>query len=142
MGSKNDPAKINLNFKLPGYSRKIGDKVYINLNLATSLPGELVSKTRTQLIERPYKYEEKLVVVFTMPDNYDVSYLPQSENRTWDYFGISTKYIKSGRQIIFQKSFYSDALYLKTSDFEQWNTMIQSVSEIEKQTITLIKTPN
>jgi hypothetical protein len=140
LGVQNKSAITTLKFQLPQYIKTIGDKIYINLNLTKSVPGEKVDvKSRKQQIERKYKYENKLVVTFALPETLTVNYLPKDENLKWNHFGISTHYQLTNNVILFEKTFYSDVLYLQPTDFEEWNTVIQTVSDIEKQTITLSK---
>jgi hypothetical protein len=143
LGIQNNPAITKLKFKLPRYIRTIGDKTYINLNFTKSVPGERVdTNTRKQLIEQKYKYEKKLVVKLSIPEKFNVNYLPPDGNSKWDHFGISTHYEIKGNVLFFEKTFYSDVLYLQPSDFTEWNTVIQTVSDVEKQTITISKSSN
>ncbi|HEY8936438.1 MAG TPA: transglutaminase domain-containing protein [Cyclobacteriaceae bacterium] len=140
LGEQNAQAVVELKFSLPGYYKNVGDRIYLNLNLTKKTSIEQVAPERNQWIELPYHYEDKLVVEFTLPSQYDVSYLPTNANETWNHFGLSTKYSTTGRKILFEKQFYAEALYIKPDEFAQWNDMVNKCSEISQQSIILTKT--
>jgi hypothetical protein len=140
LGIQNHPANVRLSFSVPDYSKKVGDKIYVNLNLNKALPGERVDlNLRKQPIENSYRYEDRSIVIFEIPENYIASFIPNNSDKKWGDFGISTRYIKTGNRVELERTFYSDYLYLDETKFLEWNDMLKTVSEINQQSIILSK---
>jgi hypothetical protein len=140
LGDQNASASVRFNFFQPGYYKSIGDKVYINLNLNKTLPGDkLDASIRKQSLEQDYCYEDRSVLVFEIPEGYTASFIPKNITKTWPEFGVTSSYRTSGNTITLEKVFYSDYLYLNTGKFQQWNEFLEALNTIHQQSITLSK---
>jgi hypothetical protein len=135
-----DPAsdgRIEFDFDQPKYLKKIGDKVYLNLGINKTAPGEKIDvATRLSPIERDYRYHDVTVTVFDIPAGYEITYLPTRKSAQWPEFGCNTSYDVKDGKIIFVRELYSNHLYLNRDKFETWNAFIQELGVINNQTVT------
>ena len=133
-------ALVEFNFFQPGYYKNMGDKIYFNMVLNKSLPGEMVqSDSRNQMIEADYLFENRTITRFTLPDAYQVTSVPPDFERQWSEFGVSSKYRQSGNVVILEQVLYSNFLYIDKPLFQQWNKFIQAAADVNRQIITLSK---
>ena len=133
------PTRIDYTFRIGDYFQKIGDELYINLHLKKDYYNAFIDKTREAPMEISYKYIENDFCEFTIPDGYDVEYLPSSVKVSGDLIGLETAYLRDNNKIIFTKKFYIDRLLVMPGDFERWNTSIKELSEVYKESIILKK---
>jgi hypothetical protein len=140
LGDQNAAGLVLFRFFQPGYYKTIGDKIYMNMNFNKTLPGEKIDLARrTQWLESKYRFEDRSVTVFTIPPGYTVSSLPANTEKVWPDFGVTSKYIVKSNTITLEKTFSSNYLYLDKSQFATWNDMIQSLTAINLQSVTLSK---
>ena len=132
--------KIDFNFTMPNYSRSIGNKYYINLNLHKLKVGEsLDSDERSAPLEEDFKYLKKSKVSLKIPDGYEISYVPENRKVEWSSGFIETTYEIEDNSISYHKTYQSDFLMLGTSDFSEWNGFLSDLSEINQENIILKK---
>jgi transglutaminase-like putative cysteine protease len=137
--ARDTPTRIDYTFRIGDYFQKIGDELYINLHLKKDYYNAFIDKTREAPMEISYKYIENDFCEFTIPDGYDVEYLPSSVKVSGDLIGLETAYLRDNNKIIFTKKFYIDRLLVMPGDFERWNTSIKELSEVYKESIILKK---
>jgi hypothetical protein len=137
-GDPGSPGQIAFEFVQPGYLKKIGDKIYLNLGINKTTPGDKIDiVTRLSPVERDYHYHDVTVTVFEIPADYEITHLPAKKSAQWPEFGCSTSYEVRDGKIFFVRELYSNHLYLTRDQFETWNTFIQELGVINNQTITL-----
>jgi transglutaminase-like putative cysteine protease len=131
--------RIDYTFRIGDYFQTIGDELYINLHLKKDYYNAFIDKSRVAPMEISYKYVENDFCEFTIPDGYDVEYLPSNVKVNGDLIGMETAYKRDKNKIIFTKKFYIDRLLVMPGDFETWNTSIKELSEVYKESIILKK---
>jgi hypothetical protein len=140
LGNPNLSGNVKFKFFQPGYFKRAGDKLYLNLNVNKTLPGDRIDiKTREQNIEMDYCYEDRSLIVFDIPEHHTVTFIPSDLQKSWPEFGFSTTYKQQAGKIILERSVYSNYLYLDKSKFEQWNEFINGLTSSNAQTIILAK---
>jgi hypothetical protein len=139
LDDRDTPTRIDYTFRIGDYFQKIGDELYINLHLKKDYYNAFIDKTREAPMEVSYKYVENDFCEFTIPDGYDVEYLPSNVKVNGDLIGLETTYLRDNNKIIFTKKFYIDRLLVMPGDFERWNTSIKELSEVYKESIILKK---
>lgn len=138
MGNSSEMAEVDFSFTLPSYSRNIGNKIYLNLNLYRQLPGDKVDTlNRKSLVEEKYKYVHTSSVTFQIPENFEISYFPENRNYKWDHGEISASYQIKDNSIIYTKKYISDFLYLGKENFSGWNELLDLISTINQESIIL-----
>lgn len=134
------PNRVDYTFNLGDYFQKIGDELYINLNLTKLYYNAFISSaTRKTPIESDYKYESAGVIEFTIPEGYTVEYLPANASYHGKILGHDIRYSLQGKKILYTRNAYSDFLLLEPADFETWNTDVENISNAYKESIILKK---
>lgn len=131
---------FNATFGIKDYVQKIGNEMFINLNLLRYNSEEKVAEwqQRNLPIENKYQAFTQQVVCLTIPKGYTVSYLPEDAvhgiNNLWSY---SIKYRVAGNQIICTKAYTEPMLYIQPSMFEQHNQLVEELNNHYKESIIL-----
>jgi len=132
------PIEVNYKFHINDYTKKIGDEIYINLNLDKSFYNDVIDiKKRKQPIENEYKYTNEQNAVFHFPSQYEVEFLPENRSFENDVFGFSILYQVDGNKIIVKKFFYVNYLLLNHESFEAWNDAITQLSTAYRDVLIL-----
>jgi hypothetical protein len=137
--NRDEPTRIDYTFRIGDYFQTIGDELYINLHLKKDYYNSFIDKSRVAPVEISYKYVENDYCEFTIPEGYEVEYLPSNVKVNGDLIGMETSYKRDNNKIILTKKFYIDRLLVSPGDFEKWNTTIKELSEVYKESIILKK---
>jgi len=134
------PTRIDYSFRIGDYFQKIGDELYVNLNLNKDYYNASINVSlRKAPMERQYKYESQEFSELVIPEGYAVEYLPPNSKVDGDMIGIETSYHQVGDKIQYNKKLYLDYLLLMPAQFEKWNASIKKVSDVYKESIILKK---
>jgi hypothetical protein len=137
---KADHITLSANFSLPDYSKKIGDEYYLNLNLFKFYANEQIDHPRRKVpVEYDFKYIKKYVTMLKIPEGYKLSYLPQGKafhNQIW---GFDLQYQQKGSYVILTQEFDNENLLLTNDQFELWNKVLENLSPLYKETLSLTK---
>jgi transglutaminase-like putative cysteine protease len=132
------PITINYDFVIPDYYREIGDKIYINLMLDKTMTDALLENRKVP-IENDYKYVNRSVTKFNLPEGYLASDLPEDTNMNTDEFGFSIHYATSDNAIVVTREFYIDYLVMHPQSFDAWNGIINEYAKACRKAIILSK---
>lgn len=132
-----EPINVSYKFRVQDYYRKIGNKIYFNMNLVKSLTDKIIDDEREQPIENEFKYIHKNTSVLQIPYNYVVKHLPDNVSYKNDLFGFDIKYTQQGDKIILDKQLYVDYLMLEKDQFELWNEGIKKLSDSYRDALIL-----
>ena len=131
---------IDYSFHIGGYFQRIGDELYVNLNLNKDHYNDFINiAARSSPMERDYKYQKIDYCELIIPDGYTLEYLPPNARVNGDLLGFETEYRTQNGKIQFQKKFYVDYLLMQPDQFERWNDAIKPLSEAYKESIILRK---
>ncbi|HEX7016419.1 MAG TPA: transglutaminase domain-containing protein [Cyclobacteriaceae bacterium] len=140
MGNRDRPTKIDYEFRIADYFQKIGDEIYINLNLNKDYYNDFINTTLRQTpVENEYRYIKEDVAVLDIPEGYTVEYMPPDAKHEGKLMGITVDYETTDRQIIMKKTFYIDYLLMNPSQFSDWNESVTRASDAYKESIILKK---
>jgi transglutaminase-like putative cysteine protease len=138
--NRDEPTRINYNFRISDYFQKIGEELYINLNLNKDFYNTSINlSTRQAPMELDYKYTKYEVIAFSIPDGYVVEYLPRNVKQDGPLLGYSISYEQKGNTVFFTKKLYVDYLLMQPEAFDDWNKSVKAVSEAYKESIILKK---
>ena len=130
---------IDYNFRVADYFQKLGDEIYINLNLKKDYYNDFINKTRVSPKELEYRYDDEEKIELTIPEGYDVEYLPPDATLDGPVLGYNMAYKASGNKIILTKKVYINTLMINPDQFEEWNKTVKQISEAYKESIILKK---
>ncbi len=134
------PTRIAYSFRIGDYFQKIGDELYINMNLNKDYYNAFInSSLRRTPMEKDYKYESYECSELVIPDGYLVEYLPPGSRVEGEMIGMETSYQNTGGKILYTKKLYLNYLLMKPVQFEKWNTSIREISDVYKESIILKK---
>jgi len=140
LDDKDRPITINYEYRVEDYFKKIGDEIYLNLNLNKSFFNDFIDIEKRKLpIENNYTYTKKFVNVLEVPENYEIDYLPDNSSFGNAFLGFSITYSKSGKKIIQRKTIYVDYLLLEPENFDQWNEVIHRINKAYQEVLVLKK---
>jgi transglutaminase-like putative cysteine protease len=131
---------IDYTFRIGDYFQKIGDELYVNLNLNKDHYNDFINvAARISPKERDYKYEKIDYCELTIPDGYMLEYLPPNARVDGDLIGFETEYRSENGKVQFRKKFYINYLLMQPHQFERWNDAVKPLSEAYKESIILKK---
>lgn len=134
------PTRIDYTFHISDYCQLLGDELYINLNLSKDNYNRFINEeTRKTPHEFSFKYEKRETIVMTIPDGFEVEYLPENASFQGKLSGYQVQYRREGNKLYCYKTYYIDYLLMMPSDFKVWNKEVGMSSEVFKETIILKK---
>ena len=137
---RSDRLDINYDMKLNDYIKKFGDKYYLNMNIDKKFAGMAIdTKNRKYDYLFDYCFEDESVLFFMIPDGFQVEYLPDEHNYRHDKFGFSTNYSIENETVRMKRLFYINDIRILTSDFEEWNAMINQLSTAFQEVLIISK---
>lgn len=137
---KDLPTTIGYEFRIGDYFQRLGDELYINLNLSKDNYNRFINEdVRKTPHEFDFKYDKSEFIKFSIPDGYEVEYLPPNDSFDGKLIGYTISYEVSGNTILFRKKHYVDYLLLDPSQFKTWNEEVSRISNSYQETIILKK---
>lgn len=134
------PTRIDYDFRLSDYFQKLGDELYINLNLNKDYYNDVINvASRKSPRESEYKYIKYEVIEMAIPEGYTVEYLPPDAKIDGPLLGCEITYQSKPGKIIASKKFYLDYILLQPDQFGRWNETVKQISETYKESIILKK---
>ncbi|MCB0383332.1 MAG: DUF3857 domain-containing protein, partial [Psychroserpens sp.] len=136
--NKATPLVLEYDLDIDSYTRNIGDKIYINLNIDRSLSNSDVAiKDRKFSKKIDYKFERHFTTHFQIPEGYKVSYVPDEMSFEDANYGFKIQYELNDDVITQTKTMYVKTLSIQNTDFEDWNRFIKSLQKAYKKSIIL-----
>lgn len=136
--NKSLPLILEYNLDIDSYTRNIGDKIYINLNIDRSLSGSDVDiKDRKYSKKIDYQFEKQFTTNFEVPEGYNASYIPDELSFDHPNYGFNISYELKDNIITQTKFIYVKTLSIQTDDFINWNSFIKSLQKAYKKSIIL-----
>lgn len=137
---RDNPTRITYDFRVADYFQKIGDELYINLNLNKDYYNDVLKvEERKTPIEKDYKYEKYEVIELIIPDDYAIEYLPPNARFDSDVMGYEMKYEVDGNKVHFNKKFYQNYLLMQPGQFQMWNDAVKNISEAYRESLIIKK---
>jgi hypothetical protein len=140
LDNRDMPTRISYTFRVGDYFQKVGDEIYVNLNLKKDYYNAFINTTsRTSPKESEYVYDEYEVTELTIPQGYKVEYLPPNATHTGKLMGYEINYTALPGKVVYSKKIYQNYLLMLPEQFEQWNEAVKKISEAYKESIILKK---
>lgn len=134
------PTVMKYEFTISDYCQRVGDEVYINLNLNKDNQNRVINEQiRKTPHEFDFKYMKTEKVAFRIPDGYEVEYLPANESYDGELMGCTVSYKVDGNFIHYYKNHYVDYLLMRPDQFKTWNQDVAKVSRMYQETVIIKK---
>ncbi len=130
---------MNAKFNIEGGVGKLGKDYIVNMNLLHHFEDDYIDTTeRKAAWYHEYKYIQKEVVVFEIPQGCKVTYLPKNAtgklNDLWNY---SITYKNDGKKITLIKEYKLNTIAVGRSMFAENNKAIQELEKQYKESVVL-----
>jgi hypothetical protein len=137
---RDQPTRVVYTFRIADYFQRIGDEIYINLNMNKDFYNTYIDvATRKSPKENEYQYIEYDDIEMVIPEGYIVDYLPPDVKHDGAILGYEMIYKALPGRITFHKKMYVNYLIMQPSEFAQWNDSVKKVSEAYRESIILKK---
>lgn len=135
----NKELTLTSRFTIKDYLQKAGDEYYINLNLQRNYAEARVDVSkRTTAIAQDYRSVKRQVVIFDIPEGYEVKYLPPSDKGyAEDAIGYNISYNVADGKVTMVKEITIPAMMTPVSRFDAYNKVIEGLKKNYKESVVL-----
>jgi Domain of Unknown Function with PDB structure (DUF3857)/Transglutaminase-like superfamily len=130
---------LNYEFTINNYIKKLGDEIYVNLNLNKELSNYKTKEDRKHDIEYDYKNFYSYTTTLHIPEGYTVEYIPNNVNYSNAYLSANISYTKDENSITYTHTANLDFLSLTLSQQKEVNDLIKKIEKEYKEVIILKK---
>ncbi len=131
---------ISASFDIPDYCKKVGDEIYINLNLERFYAGSKIDTAKVKVpFQTEYKYNIKQYTLLDIPVGYTVDYKPKDITVSNDIFDVAIKYAVDKSKLIVSQQILFKTLMVQASQYPVWNDASQQLSSYYKEQVVLKK---
>lgn len=140
--SYDKPYSIDYSFVIPNFISSYEDEVYVDLNLDKVLKNQLFDEKRVSDYEADYKYKTSFVFELTIPDDYELTYLPKNIDLDNKFFKSNITYSQKGNKVYYNHSFQTKYLVLKKENFSEIFNETKKIVKAYKELLVLKKKVN
>jgi len=130
---------IDYEFSINDYAKKLGDEIYINLNLIKELSLYKTEEDRKNDIEFKYKNHFNQSTTLNIPEGYTVEYIPENITLSNNYISSSISYSVNEKSITYNHTYSANFITLDLNQQKQVNTLIKKIEKAFKEVIILKK---
>lgn len=130
---------INYDFEIKNYFKKLGDEIYINLNLNKDISDLKADKKREYAIEYDFKRYQSYVTKLNIPEGYKVDYLPENVSFSNDLITCSISYELKENVVLYHQNIILNFLILTKEQQLELNKLIKKIEKQYKEIIVLKK---
>ncbi len=140
LSSKKDSYLISYDIEINNYARKIGSKIYLNLNLEKPLSNDIILTEKQRYGKKiDHKFTRNYKTTFIIPDGYSLKSIPENIANELDMYGFTFTFEQKENKLIVSKIIYMNTLALENEQFEDYNIFIKSLIKAYKKSIVLEK---
>jgi hypothetical protein len=137
---EDNAVNITADFEIPGYSKKIGNEYFINLNLEKIFEHNIIDiKERKAPMEIDYNFSIKQYHILEIPKGYSVTYLPKNFNFENALVKINMYYKVENEKVIAAQEIQNKKLLIYPSEFEDWNKPMKAIQPFYNESVVLEK---
>ncbi|MBU3011256.1 DUF3857 domain-containing protein [Polaribacter vadi] len=130
---------INYDFEIKNYFKKLGDEIYINLNLNKDISALKADKKREYAIEYDFKRYQSYVTKFNIPEGYAVDYMPENVSFSNDLITCKISYELKENAVFYKQDIELNFLVLTKEQQTELNKLIKKIEKQYKEIIVLKK---
>ena len=130
---------VNYDFEIKNYSKKLGNEIYINLNLNKDLSFYKTDKKRENAIEYDYKRYFKYTTELEIPIGYTLDYLPEAVKVSNDFLTCEITYSVEGNKVTYNQVIELNFLILSIEQQKEVNKLIKKIERNYKEIVVLKK---
>ncbi len=130
---------VDYKFNIEDYAKKLGDELYLNLNLNKELSPYKMDEDRKNAIEYDYKNYFSYTTTLTIPEGYKVDYIPDNISVSNDLMSSSITYIIDHNRITYKHEVVFDFIALNLEQQKEINQIVKQIEKAYKEVIILKK---
>lgn len=130
---------IKYDFEIKNYFKKLGDEIYINLNLNKDISDLKADKKREFAIEYDFKRYQSYVTKFKIPEGYLVDYIPENVSFSNDLITCNISYELKENVVYYHQNIELNFLIVTKEQQLELNKLIKKVEKQYKEIIVLKK---
>jgi len=130
---------VDYNFTINGYAKKLGDEIYVNLNLIKDLSEYKTKKDRKNDIEYNHTNAFNHTTTLIIPEGYTIDYVPENVSFSNDYLSTNVTYTVKKNSVVYNHSYSLNFINLNLDEQKQVNSLIKKTEKAFKEVIILKK---
>jgi hypothetical protein len=131
---------ITYDLEINNYAKKIGSKVYLNLNLEKPLSTDLLLLENQRFGKKVnHQFIKKYETTFIIPVGYKISSVPKNISNKLENYGFSFEFTQKGNSLQAHKEIYINTLAIENEQYDDYNLFIKSLIKAYKKSIILEK---
>jgi hypothetical protein len=140
LSTLNDEYSITYDLEINNYAKKIGSKVYLNLNLEKPLSTDLLLVENQRFGKKVnHQFIKKYETTFIIPVGYKISSVPKNVSNKLENYGFSFEFTQKGNSLQAHKEIYINTLAIENEQYDDYNLFIKSLLKAYKKSIILEK---
>lgn len=140
LSTLNDEYSITYDLEINNYAKKIGSKVYLNLNLEKPLSTDLLLVENQRFGKKVnHQFIKKYETTFIIPVGYKISSVPKNISNKLENYGFSFEFTQKGNSLQAHKEIYINTLAIENEQYDDYNLFIKSLIKAYKKSIILEK---
>jgi hypothetical protein len=130
---------VDYDFTINDYAKKLGNEIYINLNLIKRLSSYKTKVDRKNDIEFKHTNHYSYTTTLNIPKGYTIDYIPENIDLSNEYISSNINYTATNNSIIYNHTYTLNVLSLNLSQQKEVNTLIKKIEKAFKEVIVLKK---
>ncbi|WP_339916104.1 DUF3857 domain-containing protein [Yeosuana marina] len=130
---------VDYDFNINGYAKKLGDEIYVNLNLILDLLSYKTKEDRKNEIEYDHTNYCNYTTVLNIPEGYTIEYVPSNVTLSNNYISSNISYKVENNTIIYNHTYSLNFINLKLNEQKEVNTLIKKTEKAYKEVVILKK---
>lgn len=130
---------VDYDFEIKNYAKKLGDEIYINLNLNKDISYFKTDKKRENAIEFDYKRYFSYTTKLEIPKGYKVDYIPEAVKVSSDFLTSEITYSEKENHVIYKHTITLNFLVLSLEQQKIVNKQIKKIEKNYKEIVVLKK---
>ena len=139
MDSYESPLIVNYDFEIPDYVSVIGDRIFVNLNMEKIFNKTKYPLNRKQPVEFDFKNKMAFYAKLEIPEDYELSSIPEDVHYETQYFVFSTQYKRTGESVIISQTAEQKLLMLEPDLFPEYNEWANTINNSMNEVLILKK---
>ncbi|MCF7559702.1 DUF3857 and transglutaminase domain-containing protein [Sabulilitoribacter multivorans] len=130
---------VDYDYTISGYAKRLGNEIYLNLNLIKDLAAYKTKEDRKHDIEYDHTTYFNYITNLEIPEGYTVDYIPENINLSNDYISASINYEVTDKMVIYNHAYSLNTITLNLKEQKEVNSLIKKLENAFKEVIILKK---
>tara|TARA_R110002049_G_scaffold285400_1_gene466289 strand:- start:37378 stop:39324 length:1947 start_codon:yes stop_codon:yes gene_type:complete len=130
---------VDYDFTIRDYAKKLGDEIYVNLNLVKDLSAYKTKEDRKNDIEYEHTNFFNYTTTLNIPEGYAIEYVPENVDFSNDYLTSSISYTVANNSISYNHQYSLNFISLNLNQQKEVNALIKKIEKAFKEVIILKK---